>query len=73
MNERTTTQSDYAERLDRVFRWLADHLDDSLDLARLADVACLSPYHFHRVYRAMQGETAPTPCAGCGCTGPRWS
>ena len=57
MNERTT-QSDYAERLERVFRWLADHLDDTLDLTRLADVACLSPYHFHRVYRAMQGETA---------------
>ncbi|HET9268866.1 MAG TPA: AraC family transcriptional regulator [Vicinamibacterales bacterium] len=58
MNERTTTRSDYAERLERVFTWLADHLDDTLDLTRLADVACLSPYHFHRVYRAMQGETA---------------
>jgi AraC family transcriptional regulator len=57
MNERTT-RSDYAERLERVFRWLADHLDDTLDLTRLADVACLSPYHFHRIYRAMQGETA---------------
>jgi len=57
MTERTT-QSDYAERLERVFRWLADHLDDTLDLVHLADVACLSPYHFHRVYRAMQGETA---------------
>jgi AraC family transcriptional regulator len=57
MNERTT-RSDYAERLERVFRWLADHLDDTLDLTQLADVACLSPYHFHRVYRAMQGETA---------------
>src|SRR5262245_12937310 len=57
MNERTT-QSDYAERLERVFRWLADHLDDTLDLTHLADVACLSPYHFHRIYRAMQGETA---------------
>ena len=58
MNERTTTRSDYGERLERVFRWLADHLDDTLDLTRLAEVACLSPYHFHRVYRAMQGETA---------------
>ena len=58
MNERTTTRSDYAERLERVFGWLADHLDDTLDLTRLAEVACLSPYHFHRVYRAMQGETA---------------
>jgi AraC family transcriptional regulator len=57
MNERTT-HADYADRLERVFRWLADHLDDTLDLVRLADVACLSPYHFHRVYRAMQGETA---------------
>src|SRR5688572_6678955 len=56
MNERTT-HSDYADRLERVFRWLAEHLDDTLDLARLAGVACLSPYHFHRVYRAMQGET----------------
>jgi len=57
MNERTA-HADYADRLERVFRWLADHLDDTVDLARLADVACLSPYHFHRVYRAMQGETA---------------
>jgi AraC family transcriptional regulator len=41
-----------------VFRWLADHLDDTLDLARLADVAAMSRYHFHRIYHAMQGETA---------------
>jgi AraC family transcriptional regulator len=58
MNERLTTRSDYAIRLERVFRWLADHLDDTLDLARLADVAAMSPYHFHRIYHAMQGETA---------------
>jgi AraC family transcriptional regulator len=58
MTERTTTRADYADRLERVFRHLADHLDDTLDLVRLAEVACLSPYHFHRIYHAMQGETA---------------
>ena len=58
MNERLTTRSDYAMRLERVFRWLADHLDDTLDLTRLAEVAAMSPYHFHRIYRAIQGETA---------------
>jgi AraC family transcriptional regulator len=58
MNERVTTRTDYAIRLERVFRWLADHLDDTLDLAVLADVASMSPHHFHRIYRAMQGETA---------------
>lgn len=57
MNERARTQ-DYATRLERVVSWLADHLDDTLDLARLADVAGMSPYHFHRIYHAMQGETA---------------
>ncbi|HLG55046.1 MAG TPA: AraC family transcriptional regulator [Vicinamibacterales bacterium] len=57
MNERTT-RSDYAIRLERVFTWLVDHLDETLDLHRLAEVACMSPYHFHRIYHAMQGETA---------------
>jgi AraC family transcriptional regulator len=58
MNERLRTRRDYAMRLERVFRWLADHLDDTLDLARLAEVAAMSPYDFHRTYHAMQGETA---------------
>jgi AraC family transcriptional regulator len=58
MNERSATRSDYALRLERVFRYLADHLDDTLDLVVLADVAAMSPYHFHRTYHAMQGETA---------------
>jgi AraC family transcriptional regulator len=57
MNERTA-RSDYTIRLERVITWLVDHLDDALDLGRLADVASMSPYHFHRIYHAMQGETA---------------
>jgi AraC family transcriptional regulator len=57
MSERATTRADYAARLDRVFTYLADHLDDRLDLSKLADVACMSPWHFHRIYVAMQGET----------------
>lgn len=48
---------EYGERLDRVTNYVFDHLDDDLDLNRLAEVACLSPYHWHRVYHAMRGET----------------
>lgn len=51
------TRSDYSVRLNRVITWLTEHLDSTLDLARLAEVACMSPYHFHRIYHAMQGET----------------
>ncbi|KRC71626.1 Multiple antibiotic resistance protein MarA [compost metagenome] len=51
------TRTLYAQRLDPVLRWLASNPDADPDLHRLADLACLSPYHFHRVYRAMVGET----------------
>src|SRR5262245_61996881 len=51
---------DYQERLNRVIGFIHDHLDEEIDLNRLADVACLSPYHWHRIYHAMNGETIAT-------------
>ncbi|MDR6293862.1 AraC family transcriptional regulator [Inquilinus ginsengisoli] len=44
-------------RIQRVIDHIADHLDDPIDLDRLAAVACFSPYHFHRAYRYLLGET----------------
>jgi AraC family transcriptional regulator len=41
----------------RVIEHVYDHLDRPLDLNALADIACLSPHHWHRVYHAMHGET----------------
>lgn len=52
------TALDYGRRIERVVAHIAAHLDEPLDLARLAGVACFSPYHFHRIYRALMGETA---------------
>lgn len=49
--------TDYQERLGRVIAYVHDHLDEALDLNRLADVAHLSPFHWHRVYHALYGET----------------
>ena len=49
--------ADYQARLDRVIDYIHDHLDEHLDLHRLAEVACLSPYHWHRIYHGMLGET----------------
>ena len=49
--------TDYEERLSRVTAYIHDHLDEELDLNRLAEVACLSPHHWHRVYHAIHGET----------------
>ncbi len=52
------TTLDYSRRLENVIRHMGSHLDGELDLAALAEIACLSPYHFHRVYAGMTGETA---------------
>ena len=51
------SRKDYEDRIGRVIAHVFDHLDDELDLGRLADIACLSPHHWHRVYAAMRGET----------------
>ncbi|MEQ1515654.1 MAG: AraC family transcriptional regulator [Usitatibacteraceae bacterium] len=54
---KTLTRETYAKRIDRVVNYLIDHLDGDVDLHRLAEEAFLSPYHFHRVYHGMTGET----------------
>jgi AraC family transcriptional regulator len=51
------TRTFYADAVQRVVERIVTHLDDALDLATLADEACLSPFHFHRVFRGMVGET----------------
>ena len=54
---KTKDRLDYEARLSRVTSFIYDHLDDDIDLNRLAEIACLSPYHWHRVYHATYGET----------------
>ncbi|MET3601870.1 AraC family transcriptional regulator [Martelella mangrovi] len=47
----------YQQRLMRVSAYIHNHLDDDLDFAGLAEIACLSPWHWHRIYRGVYGET----------------
>lgn len=53
----TPKERQYHQRFERVIDYIYDHLDEPLDLYRLADIACLSPYHWHRIYREIYGET----------------
>ncbi len=56
MNQRVQLVK-YQARLERVLDYIQDHLDEPLDLNHLAEIACFSPFHFHRVYRAVMQET----------------
>src|ERR1700761_5340087 len=51
------TEASYQARLDRVVDHIYAHLDEDIRPEGLAEIACLSPYHWHRIYVAMRGET----------------
>jgi AraC family transcriptional regulator len=51
------TQDSYQARLDRVVDHIYAHLDEDIRPEGLAEIACFSPYHWHRIYVAMRGET----------------
>lgn len=52
-----STRAEYVARINRVQDHIEAHLHETLSLERLASVACFSPFHFHRLFRAMVGET----------------
>ncbi|MBN2204617.1 MAG: AraC family transcriptional regulator [Thermoleophilia bacterium] len=52
-----TARAEYVARIDRVMDHIERHLDARLSLDELAAVAGFSPFHFHRIFAAMVGET----------------
>jgi AraC family transcriptional regulator len=57
MAMKSLTERDYRKRILRVLVHIQTHLDEALPLDELARVAHFSPYHFHRVFRGMVGES----------------
>ena len=47
----------YQQRISLVLRHIEQNLDSRPDLEELARIACFSPYHFHRIFSAMVGES----------------
>lgn len=50
-------RDEYLTRIHRVQDHIERHLQEELRLEDLARVACFSPFHFHRIYAAITGET----------------
>lgn len=51
------TRKVYQERILRVLTYIQRHLDEPLELNELAAIAYFSPFHFHRVFRGLVGES----------------
>src|SRR5919201_5512199 len=51
------SRSEYAKRMHQVLEHIDRHLEEPLELERLAQVANFSAFHFHRLFAAWMGET----------------
>lgn len=49
--------SDYVERTNRALDYVMRHLAEPLRLEDVARAACFSPFHFHRIFQSLMGET----------------
>ena len=56
-SQKSQANGEYAQRINRVIDYLRGNLDRQVKLEELAKVACFSQFHFHRIFRAVSGET----------------
>src|SRR5260221_7469856 len=45
----------YHKQLKKVTDFIGEHLDEEMSLESLSQIACLSKYHFHRLFTALTG------------------
>ena len=57
MNVGGSSRLEYEKRVNRVIDHIREHLAEDLSLDALANVAAFSPFHFHRIFRAITQET----------------
>jgi AraC family transcriptional regulator len=50
-------KEEYSARISRTLDFLNRNLDQHLSLNTLAEIACFSPFHFHRIFTHLVGET----------------
>ncbi|WP_029905934.1 GyrI-like domain-containing protein [Prevotella sp. 10(H)] len=53
---KSETADTYHQAINNVTAYINGHLFDALDLKVLSGIACLSEFHFHRIFRAITGE-----------------
>lgn len=54
---REKKQREYRSRLNKALHYIDKHIDRELSLEVISRAAGFSPYHFHRIFRSIVGET----------------
>jgi len=57
MEQKKLTKEEYAKRINMVVEYIGRNLDEEITLDELAEISKFSIYHFHRIFRAIVGES----------------
>ena len=50
-------QITYIRSVNKALQYIDENLDTDLSLEKISEVACFSPFHFHRIFKAVTNET----------------
>ncbi|AXT19862.1 helix-turn-helix domain-containing protein [Flavobacteriaceae bacterium AU392] len=56
MLQRENNKVFYKQKLNRITEYIHNNLDKKISISTLAEISHFSPYHFHRISRALLGE-----------------
>lgn len=56
MTQKQTNKAFYEQKLNLIVEYIHNHLDSKIDIKILAEISHFSPFHFHRISRALLGE-----------------
>lgn len=57
MDEKFSPREQYQAQIDRAATYITEHLEEPLNLKKLANLSHFSPFHFHRIFTTAIGET----------------
>jgi AraC family transcriptional regulator len=57
MTIQDTSRAEYISRINRVMEYVDEHYNEQVNLDTLARIAYFSPFHFHRIFTTLTGET----------------
>lgn len=55
--QQTNNNEEYIARINRVMDYVERHIQQPLPLSKIAEIASFSPFHFHRIFTFLVGET----------------
>lgn len=60
MRIKTTTKTEYQQRINVLVEYINSHLGEDIDLNKLAEISGFSRWHFHRIFAEFLGEPVGT-------------